>query len=314
MRLMGVSYLEFDLLMVGLGFLSSLGAICDVRRTHPRPADLVTVSFHGKAEAPDRQPGLFAILQRVSDATHYPIPDQVIYGLEPNIDCTRRPVNLDGTAIRGLTLYISLPLCRLLSEAELTALITIHLVRCELLLPDWEAWIINHCSKWQFTRKIRLAPMFAPLWRWMGEWDAWFNGLILIGMQRAAVVAGPASTAAGIAIRALTYQRWPTYVSRVQSGLRHGTLQTGTGPINLSERFALQMTERADELAAAYWRPDENGIAGNSLLSRMVHADPIQVSNRIFAGPADRASDCLQGFEELEVELSRQQIRRIFFT
>jgi Zn-dependent protease with chaperone function len=65
---------------------------------------------------------LATALQRVADQTGVKPPDRVVAGLAPGHFLTEAPVScLDGT-LRGRTLYVSLPMCRILTEAEFGSL------------------------------------------------------------------------------------------------------------------------------------------------------------------------------------------------
>lgn len=108
-RLIGLSYLEVDLFIIALALVGSIHAIWKIYDAQPYVPNTSAVVLIGTAEPPEPQPGISSLLERIAESLHCPPPDTVIYGLEPSIQCTRRPVDLDGKEIRGLTLFLSLP-------------------------------------------------------------------------------------------------------------------------------------------------------------------------------------------------------------
>ncbi|HEX5106577.1 MAG TPA: hypothetical protein VFV87_22310, partial [Pirellulaceae bacterium] len=313
MRLFDVSYLEFDFAMVGFMMLVSAYSIWKIIDAQPLFPETSRMQVIGKAVNPDEQPALAAIVQRISEPLQSPIPNTVIYGLEPTVRCTRRPVDLDGTEISGLTLFVSLPLCRLLSEGELISLITGELARCELVSPDWEIWIERTYARWSVTAQSDRAAFFNLLWFWMEQWSTWSMILSLWCIQRSVVIAGRENAAAGLAISSLVQTKWPSYLNHVQLALREGTIDAARQDVNLSEGFATMMNEKADELVATYWQTDGPNTGLPSLIESL-QADPVAISQRIASEPTERASDILVGLERLELELSADQMKRIFFT
>jgi hypothetical protein len=312
-RLMGVSYFGLDKAMIGLMLLFSFLLIWKILDAQPLPPESDSLRLCGMTTQPEAQPELWAILSRIAEPLQSPMPDTVIIGLEPSIRCTRRPVEVDGAEIQGMTLFISLPLCRLISEAELIALISGEMLKCNEVASDWEVWINNTFNRWKANAEGDQAGYLDLLWLWIGQWNGWAMGLMLYCAQRSSAIAGRQNAAAGLAVSGLVQCRWERFLSQVQLDLRRGTVKPATERVNLSQRFAALMSGMAGDLAAAYWSSDEEG-GGLPTLSRLLEVDAAEVGNRIAAGPSDRASDCLRDVEHLEVEVSTREIRRIFLS
>lgn len=313
MRLLGISYLGLDLAMIGLMlFVSCVGIVRLLGALPPAP-QAEPVALSGMAAQPDEQPELAAILERISRSLHVSAPEAIVYGLEPAIQCTRRPVRLDGEEIRGLTLFLSLPLCRLLSESELIALIAGELAKCELVPADWEAWITGTFARWQLIAETRNSSYFDLLWLWMEQWSVWSLTLSLHCARRATVIAGRENTAAGLVLSALVQRKWEAFLAQVQLELQRGAIDPTRDAVNLSTRFASLMTAMRSDLAANYWSTEEPESAGLPDLAKLLQVDPSEIGQRIARGAEGPAFDRLTGIERIEVELSAQQIRRIFF-
>ena len=82
------------------------------------------VDYDGAKLLPeDDAPKLHALIAKAATRAHVPAPDHVIIGLLPGVWLGVTPASLDGRTLRGRTLYLSLPLCRLLTAAELEMLL-----------------------------------------------------------------------------------------------------------------------------------------------------------------------------------------------
>lgn len=79
----------------------------------------------GKKLDPSKHSKLFSLIKEISDTLGARYPEHVVVGLEPNFYVTSADVNVmgDNTELSGETLYISLPLARILSTEELKAII-----------------------------------------------------------------------------------------------------------------------------------------------------------------------------------------------
>lgn len=72
-----------------------------------------------------QEPAFFARLVDLASKTGAAVPANVVVGLEPNFFVTSAPVQLVGEpqSLQGNTLYLSAPLCRMLTTAELDAVV-----------------------------------------------------------------------------------------------------------------------------------------------------------------------------------------------
>lgn len=79
----------------------------------------------GKELNASEHPNLFSLIKEISEKLGARNPDNVVVGLEPNFYVTSADVNLDGTGrtLKGETLYLSLPLARILTLEEIKAII-----------------------------------------------------------------------------------------------------------------------------------------------------------------------------------------------
>lgn len=79
----------------------------------------------GQRLDPLTEPDFFARLEHLAQRTDAAMPTNVVVGLEPNFFVTSAPVQLVGQSetLHGHTLYLSAPLCRVLTVQELDAVI-----------------------------------------------------------------------------------------------------------------------------------------------------------------------------------------------
>ncbi|MGN8118051.1 M48 family metallopeptidase [Labrys sp. 22185] len=73
----------------------------------------------------DEEPSFFTFLDGLARRLGASPPDHVVVGLEPTFYVTSEPISLAGSdkILHGETLYLSLPLCRVLKKEELAAVI-----------------------------------------------------------------------------------------------------------------------------------------------------------------------------------------------
>lgn len=79
----------------------------------------------GKMLDPAEEPEFFTKLAGLANRLGAAMPENVVVGMEPNFYVTSAPIILAGQekALHGNTLYVSLPLCRLMTRSELDAVI-----------------------------------------------------------------------------------------------------------------------------------------------------------------------------------------------
>ncbi len=107
---------------IGLGALAAAYGLMksSVEFTRKRSHDVV-----GAKLDPNDHPDLFKTIKNISETLGSRNPDHVIVGLEPNFYVTSADVKLFGVKdpLEGETLYLSLPLARILTRDEITGII-----------------------------------------------------------------------------------------------------------------------------------------------------------------------------------------------
>ncbi len=107
---------------IGLGaLLGGFGLIKSSFRLVKKQASSVL----GARLIPEEHPRLFSLIKEIANKLGARNPDHVVVGLDPNFFATSADVNIVGesTSLKGETLYLSLPLARILTQQELTAII-----------------------------------------------------------------------------------------------------------------------------------------------------------------------------------------------
>jgi Zn-dependent protease with chaperone function len=127
---MGVVYLLnvytgfffFIFVIMGIGIGAILGCIAIIRGTISvfRPS---IVKVLGVKLSADKQPDLHQLVNNLSRNTGALPPHHIVAGLDPNFFVTQTRVECHDRRLSGRTLYLSLPLCRILSHEELRAVI-----------------------------------------------------------------------------------------------------------------------------------------------------------------------------------------------
>jgi|LWDU01.1.fsa_nt_gi Zn-dependent protease with chaperone function len=79
----------------------------------------------GKKLDPQSHPKIFTLIKEISETLGARIPEHVVVGLEPNFYVTSADVNVtgDNSVLMGETLYLSLPLARILTIEEIKGII-----------------------------------------------------------------------------------------------------------------------------------------------------------------------------------------------
>lgn len=141
------------ILAIAGGVLLGVGA---VGRATFSVVKTVSMTVVGRRLAPQESPALWALVRDTAEAAGTAPPDHIVAGLEPNFFVTEASVRtLDGE-LKGRTMFISLPLSRILSRRELQAVIGHELGH-------------YRGQDTEFSRK------FYPIYR--GTWDA------LVGLE-----------------------------------------------------------------------------------------------------------------------------------
>jgi Zn-dependent protease with chaperone function len=105
---------------IGLGALAGIGAMAKSALTIVRKAQALVV---GKSIPRSQNPQLWEHVDLIAEKVGSLRPEHIVVGLDPNFFVTEAEVVcLDGN-VSGRTLYCSLPLCRILSTEEVSAVI-----------------------------------------------------------------------------------------------------------------------------------------------------------------------------------------------
>lgn len=108
------------LLLVGVG---AVAGVIAVLKASFSVVQTTTASVLGKPVQESDVPALWATVREVARDCGAQPPDNVVVGLEPNFFVTEAPVRATAGELRGRTMFISLPLCRILRLAEVRAVL-----------------------------------------------------------------------------------------------------------------------------------------------------------------------------------------------
>jgi Zn-dependent protease with chaperone function/uncharacterized tellurite resistance protein B-like protein len=107
--------------LAGIGLILGLGIMWrTVRMFRPAVSGVI-----GMPLSPIEQPRLALMVQQIAKATNARMPDNIILGLDPNFFATTAPMHTPTSRrlLTGQTLYLSLPLMRVLSLDEVKAVV-----------------------------------------------------------------------------------------------------------------------------------------------------------------------------------------------
>lgn len=115
----------------------------------------LTTHAVGSAVTADSAPGLFEFVRGLADKLNAKAPDNIVVGLDPTFFVTSCDVDLIGkeTRLSGETLYLSAPLCRLMTQSELAAVVGHEL---------------GHFRGDDTVYSLRFAPVYAGLGNALG--------------------------------------------------------------------------------------------------------------------------------------------------
>jgi Zn-dependent protease with chaperone function len=108
------------LVVVAIGALGGILAMVRAWRSVAREA---TESVVGKVVPEEDAPGLWNVVRDVCRTAGAQPPDNLVLGLEPNFFVTEAPVRCVDDRLAGRTLFMSLPLCRILRLDEVRAVL-----------------------------------------------------------------------------------------------------------------------------------------------------------------------------------------------
>lgn len=102
-------------ILVALGVLTTVGSIF---KRVPRNTE-IDAELLPEAEAP----ALWARVRSIAAKLKTPAPDQVVAGIDSNFFVTEAPLTVGGKTVQGRSLYVSLPLLRVLDRHEADAVL-----------------------------------------------------------------------------------------------------------------------------------------------------------------------------------------------
>jgi hypothetical protein len=116
-----ISFLKVMIVIAAIGgIFKALRPLLLLRAMFRAP----TLDYDGARLLPEKDaPKLHALIAKAAARARVPAPDYVIIGLLPGVWLGVTPAALDGRTLRGRTLYVSLPLSRLLTTTELEMLL-----------------------------------------------------------------------------------------------------------------------------------------------------------------------------------------------
>jgi len=117
----GEVHMSILLGFAALGTLLGLGILWrTIRMFRPAVGAVIGVPF-----SPIEQPRLALLVQQIAKTTGGRMPDNIVLGLDPNFFATTAPMHTPTSRhlLRGQTLYLSLPLMRVLSLDEVKAVV-----------------------------------------------------------------------------------------------------------------------------------------------------------------------------------------------
>lgn len=109
-------------IMAAIGF-GALAGVAAVAKASFSAVRTVSTSVVGRPVSRNESPDLWQFVAEAAKAANVVPPRQIVAGLDPNFFVTEAPVRSLSGEHTGRTLYVSLPLARILSRAEMRAVI-----------------------------------------------------------------------------------------------------------------------------------------------------------------------------------------------
>lgn len=100
---------------------TALAAFYAVVSIFKRPSQ--SVGIEGELVAPDDSPALWAHVRGVADRLKTAAPDHIVAGIDTNFFVTEAPLKVGDKTLTGRSLFVSLPLLRLLDRSEADAVL-----------------------------------------------------------------------------------------------------------------------------------------------------------------------------------------------
>jgi Zn-dependent protease with chaperone function len=110
------------ILMFGIAVAGGLGAILMIWRTLAALRRQQSTVL-GKSSSRQECPSLWYVVDQLAQHVGTEAPEHLVVGLDPSFFVTTVDVRTPDEALRGRSLYVSLPLCRIMNQAEVQAVI-----------------------------------------------------------------------------------------------------------------------------------------------------------------------------------------------
>ncbi|MES2708096.1 MAG: M48 family metallopeptidase [Verrucomicrobiota bacterium] len=157
-------------IIAGYGVHALVKAILrKVEDDHPIPGEVVA-----KAAAPE----LWERIESIAKALGTDPPDRLVAGIEPSFFVTEHPVTVAGTRLEGRTLFVSLPMLKIMSVEEADAVLGHELAHFSGEDTLWSRRISPLLGKFEIYLQALYSGLFVPVARFMHFfWDLYFLSL-----------------------------------------------------------------------------------------------------------------------------------------
>jgi Zn-dependent protease with chaperone function len=111
------------LLVLGVAAIGALGGVAAMVKAWRSVSQRAEASVLGKLVAEEDAPALWRVVRDVCSTAGAEPPDNLVLGLEPNFFVTEAPVRCVDGRLAGRTMFVSLPLCRILRLDEVRSVL-----------------------------------------------------------------------------------------------------------------------------------------------------------------------------------------------
>jgi hypothetical protein len=273
----------------------------------------------GRAVTLDPESRLGCLVESVVGCAGATRPRHVVFGFDPGIASFEGGVELREQRLEGATLYLSLPMLRVLGRGELAGLIALALADEPLRRAGWPAFLAAARNDSERLLSVRpsnraiqaiLGVVFLPLEMWAEQWEGIELRVLRYAAQRGAVVAGRETISAALARRFL----YPGAIGPFLAGLRREVREASPSraPVNVVERLSQHWSSlpAAPHFASLFESLDALGRE-QPLLATLIAGlgvEPPSVIERLRRTPSDPAIDLVEDAASMELALSRETI------
>lgn len=140
-----------------------------------------TFPLKGQILDPARADGLWARLGEMASTLQIAKPDQIVVGIDDNFFVTEHPVTIDGREHPGRTLFISLPLLKILEKDEADAVLAHELAHFSGQDTLYSRKISPILARYgEYLEALHKAPLARPVFYFM----LCFRGLFELSLKR----------------------------------------------------------------------------------------------------------------------------------